>query len=48
MVIGCGPCGELRYPSYPEANGWRFPVSVRLWEAFSMFLLSVWGVAGEL
>jgi len=21
-----GPCGELRYPSYPEANGtWRFP-----------------------
>jgi len=21
-----GPCGELRYPSYPETNGtWRFP-----------------------
>eukprot|EP01018_Ginkgo_biloba_P025506 Gb_26014 [translate_table: standard] len=21
-----GPCGELRYPSYPESNGtWRFP-----------------------
>lgn len=27
VVVGCGPCGELRYPSYPEANGWRFPVS---------------------
>lgn len=26
VVVGCGPCGELRYPSYPEANGWRFPV----------------------
>jgi hypothetical protein len=25
VVVGCGPCGELRYPSYPEANGWRFP-----------------------
>ncbi|KAK2077699.1 hypothetical protein QBZ16_004545 [Prototheca wickerhamii] len=25
VVVGCGPCGELRYPSYPETNGWRFP-----------------------
>lgn len=25
VIIGCGPCGELRYPSYPEPNGWRFP-----------------------
>lgn len=25
VVVGTGPCGELRYPSYPEANGWRFP-----------------------
>eukprot|EP00210_Caulerpa_lentillifera_P006982 g6677.t1 len=25
VVIGAGPCGELRYPSYAEANGWRFP-----------------------
>ncbi len=29
VVVGTGPCGELRYPSYPEANGWRFP-GVRL------------------
>ena len=29
--MGCGPCGELRYPAYPEANGWRFPVGGRLW-----------------
>lgn len=25
VVVGTGPCGELRYPSYPEPNGWRFP-----------------------
>lgn len=25
IVVGSGPCGELRYPSYLEANGWRFP-----------------------
>lgn len=26
IQVGLGPCGELRYPSYPEANGtWRFP-----------------------
>ena len=25
VVVGAGPCGELRYPSYVEANGWRFP-----------------------
>ncbi len=29
--VGCGPCGELRYPSYPLAprehypSGWRWP-----------------------
>lgn len=31
VSVGCGPCGELRYPSYPEnrrcpaASQWRFP-----------------------
>ncbi|XAR54865.1 Beta-amylase [Bertholletia excelsa] len=26
IQVGMGPCGELRYPSYPEINGtWRFP-----------------------
>lgn len=25
VVIGCGPCGELRYPSYVERHGWQFP-----------------------
>ena len=31
IAVGCGPCGELRYPSYPEnkrspnSSQWRFP-----------------------
>ncbi|MED6157835.1 Beta-amylase 3, chloroplastic [Stylosanthes scabra] len=26
IQVGLGPCGELRYPSYPESNGtWSFP-----------------------
>lgn len=26
VIIGMGPHGELRYPSYPQANGmWHFP-----------------------
>ncbi|KAF5833355.1 glycoside hydrolase superfamily [Dunaliella salina] len=25
VLIGSGPCGELRYPSYVEAHGWKFP-----------------------
>jgi hypothetical protein len=25
VVVGMGPCGELRYPSYPDTQGWRFP-----------------------
>ncbi|GAQ79925.1 beta-amylase [Klebsormidium nitens] len=26
VAVGMGPCGELRYPAYPEGDGrWRFP-----------------------
>ncbi|CAL9764108.1 unnamed protein product [Musa acuminata subsp. burmannicoides] len=25
VEVGLGPSGELRYPSYPEAQGWVFP-----------------------
>eukprot|EP00955_Chlamydomonas_euryale_P004439 47306-Chlamydomonas_euryale.AAC.1 len=25
VVVGTGPCGELRYPSYVESHGWMFP-----------------------
>lgn len=25
VVVGLGPCGELRYPSCPVKHGWRYP-----------------------
>ena len=25
IEVGCGPAGELRYPSYPQTQGWEFP-----------------------
>ena len=25
IEVGLGPCGELRYPSYPAKHGWRYP-----------------------
>lgn len=25
VLIGCGPCGELRYPAYAANRGWVFP-----------------------
>ncbi|KAI4364730.1 hypothetical protein MLD38_020784 [Melastoma candidum] len=25
VVVGLGPCGELRYPSHPVKHGWRYP-----------------------
>lgn len=25
VEVGLGPCGELRYPSYPETQGWQYP-----------------------
>ena len=39
IAVGGGPCGELRYPSYVETQGWRFP-GVALHCNFCCFLLS--------
>ncbi|BBN10249.1 beta-amylase [Marchantia polymorpha subsp. ruderalis] len=25
IEVGLGACGELRYPSYPERHGWKYP-----------------------
>jgi len=25
IEVGLGPAGELRYPSYPQSQGWVFP-----------------------
>ena len=49
VVVGCGPCGELRYPSYVEANGWRFPgVSAVLTMAMQHVLLVACGSCEQL
>lgn len=25
IEVGLGPAGEMRYPSYPQSQGWVFP-----------------------
>lgn len=39
IEVGLGPCGELRYPSYPVKHGWRYPgigeFQVTCWTLFS-------------
>ena len=25
VLVGCGPCGELRFPAYAMSRGWNFP-----------------------
>lgn len=40
IEVGLGACGELRYPSYPETRGWKYPgtgefqVLNLLWDLF--------------
>lgn len=45
IEVGLGPCGELRYPSYPETQGWVYPgigeFQVVLL-AYFLLLFSVW------
>ncbi|XP_073312027.1 beta-amylase 3, chloroplastic [Primulina huaijiensis] len=38
VQVGMGPCGELRYPSYPESNGtWRFP-GIGEFQCYDMYM----------
>ncbi|XP_057830356.2 beta-amylase 1, chloroplastic [Cryptomeria japonica] len=38
--VGMGPAGELRYPSYPEANGtWKFP-GIGAFQCYDKYMLS--------
>lgn len=36
--IGLGPCGELRYPSNPVKNGWRYP-GIGEFQCYDQYLL---------
>mmetsp|Transcript_6987 Transcript_6987/g.25759 ORF Transcript_6987/g.25759 Transcript_6987/m.25759 type:complete len:971 (+) Transcript_6987:311-3223(+) len=38
VEIGLGPAGELRYPSYPETQGWRFP-GIGEFQCYDKYLL---------
>ncbi|OMP00401.1 Glycoside hydrolase, family 14B, plant [Corchorus olitorius] len=47
IEVGLGPCGELRYPSYPAKHGWTYPgigefqsVSVQCYDKYLMKSLS--------
>lgn len=38
IEVGLGPCGELRYPSYPETQGWVFP-GIGEFQCYDKYLL---------
>lgn len=48
IEIGLGPCGELRYPSYPAKHGWKYPgigefqVTVQVYGVFIIIRNMVW------
>lgn len=39
VEVGLGPAGELRYPSFPESQGWRFP-GIGEFQCYDKYLLS--------
>ncbi|XP_057980842.1 beta-amylase 2, chloroplastic-like isoform X2 [Malania oleifera] len=39
IEIGLGPCGELRYPSYPAKHGWRYP-GIGEFQCYDQYLLN--------
>lgn len=38
IQIGLGPCGELRYPSFPVKHGWRYP-GIGEFQCYDQYLL---------
>ncbi|XP_009392820.2 beta-amylase 2, chloroplastic [Musa acuminata AAA Group] len=38
IQIGLGPCGELRYPSYPAKHGWKYP-GIGEFQCYDAYLL---------
>lgn len=47
IEVGMGPCGELRYPSYPETQGWRYP-GIGEFQCWDKYLLQSLKIAAEL
>ncbi|GJP51534.1 hypothetical protein CLOM_g10699 [Closterium sp. NIES-68] len=46
VEVGLGPAGELRYPSYPETHGWRFP-GIGEFQCYDKFLLAQLSYAAQ-
>ncbi|KAJ4956789.1 hypothetical protein NE237_013572 [Protea cynaroides] len=46
IEVGLGPCGELRYPSYPVKHGWRFP-GIGEFQCYDKYLLKSLRKAAE-
>ncbi|KAK9273427.1 hypothetical protein L1049_018237 [Liquidambar formosana] len=46
VEVGLGPCGELRYPSYPVKHGWRYP-GIGEFQCYDQYLLKSLRKAAE-
>lgn len=42
IEVGLGPCGELRFPSYPEKHGWRYPGIGEFQVIIISIFLTIW------
>ncbi|KAJ6344158.1 hypothetical protein OIU76_005808 [Salix suchowensis] len=47
IEIGLGPCGELRYPSYPAKHGWKYP-GIGEFQCYDKYLMKSLSKAAEL
>ncbi|CAO2837645.1 unnamed protein product [Amaranthus hypochondriacus] len=46
IEVGLGPCGELRYPSYPAKHGWKYP-GIGEFQCYDKYLLKSLQKAAE-
>ncbi|XP_028770299.1 beta-amylase 7 [Neltuma alba] len=46
IEVGLGPCGELRYPSFPVKHGWRYP-GIGEFQCYDQYLLKSLRKAAE-
>ncbi|XP_010934794.1 beta-amylase 2, chloroplastic isoform X4 [Elaeis guineensis] len=46
IEVGLGPCGELRYPSYPAKYGWRYP-GIGEFQCYDQYLIKSLRKAAE-
>ncbi|XP_062154026.1 beta-amylase 2, chloroplastic isoform X2 [Alnus glutinosa] len=46
IEVGLGPCGELRYPSYPAKHGWRYP-GIGEFQSYDKYLMKSLTKAAE-